>query len=46
MRSMEKAEMRFLRMAGGYRMTDHKSNKDIRDELGITDTNTIIRKYK
>jgi hypothetical protein len=33
---METAEMRFVRMAAGYRMTDHKRNIYIREEMRIT----------
>jgi hypothetical protein len=31
---MQTAEMRFLRAVTGYRMTDHKRNEDIREEIG------------
>jgi hypothetical protein len=32
--------MRFLRAVAGYRTTDHKRGKDIREEMGITDIST------
>jgi hypothetical protein len=43
MRKMEITEMLFLRAASGYRMTDQKCNEVIREELEITNTNTIIK---
>jgi hypothetical protein len=36
LRRMETTEICFLRASTGYRMTDHKLNEDIREELGIT----------
>jgi hypothetical protein len=39
---MKSAEIRFLRAVAGYRMTDHKCNENIREELGITYINIVI----
>jgi hypothetical protein len=36
-RRTETTEMRFFTGVAGYRMTDHKANEDIREELRITD---------
>jgi hypothetical protein len=33
--------MRFLRTVAGCRMMGHERNKDIREDQGITDKNTI-----
>jgi hypothetical protein len=33
---METAKIRFLRAIVGYRMTDHKCNEGIIEEMGIT----------
>jgi hypothetical protein len=41
---MEKAEMYFLRVVVGYRMTDHKCNEDIRVELDMTDNYKYFNK--
>lgn len=46
MRGMEKAEMRFLREIVRYRMTYHKRNEDIKEELVIRGINTIIKHYQ
>jgi hypothetical protein len=34
---MDTGESRFLIAVVGYRMTDHKRNEDIPEELGITE---------
>jgi hypothetical protein len=41
---VETEEMNFLRAVAGYRMTGHKRKEDIREELGMTDINTMITK--
>jgi len=41
-RTMEVAEMLFLREVTGYRMTNDKCEEVIREELGITDISTVI----
>lgn len=30
-------------MVTGYRMTNHKHTKDVREELGITENNSVIK---
>jgi hypothetical protein len=34
--------MQFLRSIIQYRMADHECEKDVKEELGITGTNTVI----
>jgi N-acetyl-gamma-glutamylphosphate reductase len=46
MRKMETGEMHFFRAVVGYKVTGHKHNEDIREELGIMDTNTVIKYYQ
>jgi hypothetical protein len=41
-RRMETAEMSFLREAARYKMTSHKRNEDIREELGVTEISEMI----
>jgi hypothetical protein len=43
MRRIEPAEMRFVRAATGYRMAYRKLNEDIKEQLGITDINPILK---
>jgi hypothetical protein len=38
----ETIEMRFLRVVAGYRMTGHKLNTDVAEELSKMDINRII----
>jgi hypothetical protein len=38
--------MRFLRSVAGYRLTDHRRNEDIREELQIIDINSRIKDYQ
>jgi hypothetical protein len=38
------AEMSLFRAVAGYRMADRKRDEDMREELRITDTSTVIRK--
>lgn len=45
-RNIETAEMKFLRFVAGYTLRDHKRSEDIRQELGISDLNTIIKDYR
>jgi hypothetical protein len=42
----EAAEMHFLRSVAGYRLIDHRRNKDIREELQIMDINSRIKDYQ
>jgi hypothetical protein len=42
----EAAEMPFLRSVAGYRLIDHGRNEDVREELQITDINSIIKDYQ
>jgi hypothetical protein len=37
--------MRFHRPVAGYGITDHKSNEDIKEALGKTIVNVIIKNY-
>jgi len=39
---MEAVEMRFVRAVAAFRMTGHERNEEIREELRITDINTLI----
>lgn len=39
-------ERRFLRAAARYRITNHKCNGDIREELGRTCINAVIIVYQ
>jgi hypothetical protein len=41
MKRKKTPEKHFFTAAPGYRITDHKHNKDVRKELGITE-NVII----
>jgi hypothetical protein len=41
---MKTVEIQFLITVAGYRITDHKGNGNVREELGIADIGTIIEK--
>jgi hypothetical protein len=43
---LEAAEMRFLRSVAGYRLTDHRRDEDIREEIQIKDINSRIKDYQ
>jgi hypothetical protein len=43
---LEAAEMRFLRLLGGYRLIDQRRNEDVREELQIIDINSRIKDYQ
>jgi endonuclease III len=40
---METADTHFFRAVARYRITDHKLDEDIKEELGIADTNTATK---
>jgi hypothetical protein len=43
---METAEMRILGAVSVYKMTDHKRNEDIREELRMAVITTIIKSFQ
>jgi hypothetical protein len=43
---LKAAEMRFLRSMTGYRLTYHRRNEDIREEIQIIDINPRIKDYQ
>jgi hypothetical protein len=38
---METSQMLLLRAVAGYRMTDHKRDEDVKEELKITDVSSV-----
>jgi hypothetical protein len=42
-RTLEAAEICFVRSVAGYRLIDHRRNEDIREELQIIDINSRIK---
>jgi hypothetical protein len=42
----EAAEITFLRVMSGYRLTNYRRNEDIRVELKIVDTNSRMKDMK
>jgi hypothetical protein len=44
MRDIKTTVLCVVRASGGYTMTDHRRNEDVREEMGITDNSTAIKK--